>query len=338
MLEVPSAFWGLGACYAVLRIRNGNSLHYLWIGMLLSFSFLTKQYGLGFLPLVLFLLFTHTRKELWLFSTMNIMVGFITPIILSYFYFGSAYISALLPTYGTKSAVDAGFNWSIIDRIVSILLAIMHSFKTNSIVMAVSFFLLALKAGLWKNWIFAALGFFGFSLQFFFTNNSDGHYLLYMFPFVSIMIGNLMVLKCKTVIKRLVYLLMLYMILYQGYLMYYKYVPHWLYDKSDITYHMQVTNICNEYIPMRSLVWIEPITLEAIYFHANIIPPNISTIGYSFGPLGLDFNEALKQFESAEYIIIENGEGSYPFSSTIRDMCKDYESIPITDYLTLFKK
>lgn len=341
LLEVPSAFFGLAACYSILRYRDENTLHSLWIGILISCSFLTKQYGLGFLPLVLYLIFAYTTKNHWLIRVVYTLLGFCIPIILTYVYFGSDFVSTLFPSYGTQSAVNAGFDWSISDRLLSVLRAIFNCFKTNSAIVALSICLLPLayKQGIWKKWIFAILGFIGFSLQFYFTNSSGGHYLLYMFPFVAILIANVASMKYNKLISGIAKLCICYMILWQGYKMFVENVPYWLNDRTEMNYIAEVTNACDKYIPAKSIVWIEPIYLEAVYFYADILPPNIESIGYSFGPLGLDRSAAIKQFEAAEYIIISTtGKMSYEFSVELLEKCDQYELITITESLALYKK
>lgn len=341
LLEVPSAFWGLAAAYFTLKNRNGIFLNYLWVGILVACSFLTKQYGLGFLPLVLYLIIVYFGKKEWLLPSIFVLIGFMIPLIIVFSYFGHNFMGVIFSSYGTQSAMDAGLSWTIGDRLQSVVLALFNCCKTSSAitVLAVCLFPIACIRGVWKSWLFALLGFIGFSLQFYFTNSSGGHYLLYMFPFVGIMIACVVSLNYKKLYKSIAYICVCYMFVWQGYLMYMKYMPYWLKDRTEITYINEVTTFCNEQIPSKSAVWIEPIFLNSVYFYADILPPNLASIGYSFGPLGLDKDAAITQIDSAEYIIIQTkGKASYDFSSEILEYCTQYDSTIISESLTLYIK
>lgn len=341
LLEVPSAFWGLAAAYFTLKNRNGIFLNYLWVGILVACSFLTKQYGLGFLPLVLYLIIVYFGKKEWLLPSIFVLIGFMIPLIIVFSYFGHNFMGVIFSSYGTQSAMDAGLSWTIGDRLQSVVLALFNCCKTSSAItiLAVCLFPIACIHGVWKNWLFALLGFVGFSLQFYFINSSGGHYLLYMFPFVGIMIACVVSLDYNKLCKSIAYICVCYMFVWQGYLMYMKYMPYWLKDRTEINYINEVTTFCNEHIPAKSIVWIEPIYLIAVYFYADILPPNIESIGYSFGPLGLDRQEALNQIESAEYIILQTkGNSSYNFLPELLEVCKQYDSTTISGSLTLYTK
>lgn len=343
LLEVPSAFFGLAACYSILRYRDENTLHGLWIGVLIACSFLTKQYGLGFLPLVLYLIFTQTIKGNRFIRSVYTLIGFFIPVIIIYFYFGHAFVDILFPSYGTQSAVEAGLEWSFSERLLSIIRAIFNCLKTNSIIIALSIGLLpiAYKHGVLNNWLVTLFGFLGFSLQFYFTNNSGGHYLLYMLPFTAIAIANVVSIKYKRWLTSIVYLCIAYMILWQGYRMFAKNVPYWLNDRTEMNYIAEVTEACNKYIPANSIVWVEPIYLIPVYFYADILPPNIESIGYSFGPLGISKQTALKQIDATEYIIMPTeGKSSYDFSSEILEeyIKNHFDRIVTFGSLAIYKK
>lgn len=341
LLEIPSSFWGLFACYATLKLRGKNLLNALWIGILISFSFLTKQYGLGFLPLVLYLIYAYSIRREWIIRTIYVLVGFILPIIFCYFYFGENFISVLFPSYGTQTAIEAGFEWTLLDRLKGIIQVILHCSKTNSsiIIISILLFPIAVKLGVWKPWLFALCGFLGFSLQFFFTNNSlGGHYLLYMFPFVSIMISNVVNLRYGKVSTIVTYICISYMVLWQCYRMFERNIPYWLYNKTEKNRVMPIADYLNNQIPYGSVVWIEPIRLEPVYFYANILPPNLSTIGYSFGTLGLNRDDAFLQIKSANYVILQTkGEPNYSYSEYIKEQCTKYDSIMTIGLYTIYK-
>lgn len=341
LLEVPSSFWGLAACLVTLKVHSKNPILMLFAGLLVSFSYLTKQYGLGFLPLVLYILTCYSPRNKIHIRIMYVLVGFLIPIVFCFIYFGDKFIDVLLPSYGTQTAINAGFDWTITDRIKSVLLTIVNNFKTTSAIVLLSIFLfpLSLKSNEWKSWLFTLLGFMGFSLQFYFTNTSGGHYLLYMFPFSALTISNVTRLNYNKFKSLMVYMCISYMILWQSYKMFCNYIPYWLYDRYEKESITSVTDICNKFIPPKSVVWIEPVYLESVYFYADILPPNLPTIGYAFGPLGIDYEMAKVQYESAEYIIFHNGDKhDYTFSQEILDKCAIHELIYQSESITLFKK
>ena len=80
--------------------------------------------------------------------------------------------------------------------------------------------------------------------------------------------------------------------------------------------------------------------LYHLYFTSNLLPPNMETNGYSFGPLGLNERTAAEQINSADYVIRFSKD--YPYESYFTDSLKHelekYPAISLRDSAILLHK
>ena len=80
--------------------------------------------------------------------------------------------------------------------------------------------------------------------------------------------------------------------------------------------------------------------LYYLYYVADIMPPNIETIGYSFGPQGLNKEKATQQINTADWVIRYSKD--YPYESFFTDSLKHYlehyPTISIQDSTILLHK
>ena len=65
LFEIPSIFWGLLSISLFLKWRDSHPALQIIVGILTACSFLTKQFGAGFLLLVLWLIITSTSSIKW---------------------------------------------------------------------------------------------------------------------------------------------------------------------------------------------------------------------------------------------------------------------------------
>ena len=335
LLEVPSVFWGLAGCYAILKLRDKNPWHGLWMGLLLSFAYLSKQYGLGFLPLALLLIFFSTQRKEWWRRLVAILVGYMIPIIFVILIFGRDFYYVLFPTYGTTFIEGTGVEYTLTMRIESILKAMLRNCTNYALIVVTSLLLLphAIKQKQWKMYVFCLCGYLGFSLQYYFTLTPAMHYALYMMPFVALLIAWISLVDSPRWLKTIVWLSVVYIFLQRGFRLCERNIPSWRREfASDFIRNM--SNYCDENIPPKSVVFLEDWFLEPIYFNAEIMPPLIKEYGYSFGPSGMKYSQAIEQLQQADFAIFKirtnyTEKSVYYFAEQLFQQIKEY---PYNEY------
>lgn len=326
LLEVPSLFWGLMSSWLILKFKNRSSYHLLWIGIISSFSFLTKQYGLGFVVLDFLIIVAINRKS-WKECLLFIM-GYIVPVSVCILIWKQDFINIIFSSYGTTTAKDAGYDISI-------------GFKIRKVWNSLWYFMYmicpAVLIGLiWliKTWrqdnfwglLYCYCGIVGFSLQFIFSGGF--HYYMYLVPFACLVITVILSINDGKLFTGIKYLFVIFTILITLYKVYYNRV-YKLYYKSDEKEKQEIlTNNIKCYIDKGDKLWVVHGGLYYLLFTADVLPPNISTIGYSFGPLGLNESKAFEQAKDADFVIRFSKD--YSFESFFTDSLKTYvETYPI---------
>ena len=319
LLEVPSTFFGLGGCYTLLHFRNKNIWHEAWIGCIVACAYLCKQYGLGYLPLALLLIFCYTNRTEWWKRILLLLAGFVLPIVAVTVYFGSAFYAILLPTYGTSFLESTEIEYSIAMRLDNIRKAVVNSLTNYAIPVVLATLLspFAIKQKEWRMFVFALCGYLGFSLQYYFTLTPALHYAFYMMPFVALMIAWISKIDAPKWILAIAWLGIAYCFVQRSYRLVERCVPVW---QSEL-YCWDIRTIsayCEENIPPQSKVFLECYGYEAVYFNAPILPPMLDKYGYSFGPSGLNYEQALEQLQYADYAILDAPEEeNYYFSKRL---------------------
>lgn len=322
LLEVPSVFWGLGGCFALLHFRNKSVWHMVWIGCVLAGAYLTKQYGLGFLPLGIMLLFFYTERKDWWKRILLLVAGYALPILAVVLYFGDSFYYVLFPTYGTSFLNTTEIEYTFTMRVSNILQATFRNLLNYALVVATAFLLLpwAIKQNKWRMFVFALCGFLGFSLQYYFTITIYAHYALYMIPFVALLIAWISRIDAPKWLLVAMWLSVAYCFLKRGYRLVGRDMPAWC-SEQDHGVVRDVTAYCDAHIPPQSKVFLESYWIEAIYFNAQILPTLMNKYGYSFGPSALNYEQALEQLKEADFAILgaldENGDNYYYFSERL---------------------
>lgn len=328
LLEVPSVFWGLAGCYALLKLRDANPWHGLWMGPLLAFAYLSKQYGLGFLPLALLLCFFFTPRSEWWRRMVAILVGYMIPIIVVILLFGRDFYFVLFPTYGTTFIEGTGIEYTLEMRIESILKAMLRNCTNYALIVVTSLLLLphAIKQKQWKMYVFCLCGYLGFSLQYYFTLTPSMHYALYMVPFVALLIAWISLFDAPRWLKTIVWLSVVYMFLQRGYRLLDRNIAAWQSEDAS-AFIRDMSDYCKKNIPPKSVVFLENWFLEPIYYNADILPPLIKEYGYSFGPSGMKYSQAIEQLQQADYAIFTKDSTkrkNYYFSEQLFQQIKEY--------------
>lgn len=338
LLEIPSMFFGLMSCYLVLKYQETESvLHYLWIGGICACSFLCKQFGLGFLPLALYLIIffnndSRIKKSIFL------LIGYSIPIIACFIIWGKEFIPLILSGYGTTSAESAGYDVSIQAKLMQIIGNCIYHFKRINpiIILSLLFVPVIFKQKKWKEYLFCLCGLLGFMLQFYFVKGGL-HYQLYTIPFSVMVIAILLSLNLKRWQKIIIYIFAGITITLTLYSTYNNRV-YKLYIKSDLKQEqIDCAKWISENTEEGKTLFIVHGGLFYNYYLTNTLPANISTIGYSFGPLGLNKNECRQQIDSADYILRFTKDYPYEsfFTSDMKAKCEDMPSIYYNDEIVL---
>lgn len=320
LLEIPFMFWGMMACWLSLEWRNNSSWFYILVGVFCACSFLSKQFGLGFLVLGMYATIFIAKRD---FKTVLMyIIGYILPIVICYLFFGKEFLSStiLQNGYGTVAAVDAGYDISFIAKSRQYLEGLKFYLIYVCPIVVVSFLFLY---NLWKqgriaNIIFAYCGILGFALQFFFA--SSEHYMIPLVPFGIITATEILSIKNNKylqLVKGIAIVCLVCIALYKTY----NNRVYKLYIKRDIRTEQQIfTNEIKKYVSNDDVLYIVHGGLYYLYFTADILPPNISTVGYSFGPMGLNTEQCINQIKSADYVIRYSAD--YPYESYFTDSVK----------------
>ncbi|MDR0370250.1 MAG: hypothetical protein LBH80_00115 [Prevotellaceae bacterium] len=304
LLELPGVLFGLWAC--VLAIHYGkNTYIFLLTGLIASAAFWSKQYGIGFIPLILILIYftgEHKYKQISLFI-LGVAVSFIFMAIALPSVYDNLYNG-----YGTDAAANDYYDdkvvrnlfWAFdyyIKRICPCLLfAPLIPFFKNNTKKEYGYF------------IFLLSGFGGFLCQFYF--NKGDHYFLYMLPFSSILTALLIkkIADWKPKLMPAYYLVLVIMIIrlvnsvYKNQL-YYGYIA-----RNERKEQLILADKIKQHIGrVDASVYIYDIQLISQYYLTGYKPPKVAgKYDFSFGPLF--YNEQLirTKFNVSDYILRED--------------------------------
>lgn len=336
MLETPSVFWGMLSCLLIIIFKNKHSYNYLWIGFLCCFSFLTKQFGLGFFPLGIYLICIYSNDNK-IQKLLSFIIGFFIPLIFCFTYWEKDFLNIIFSGYGTISAKEAGWDVSLIGKLEQIYENSLYNFKRINPIVPISliFTPYIIEQNKWKEFLFAWLG-FGFLLQYYFIGGGL-HYQLYVIPFYIIIMCILLSLKVNKVMKYSIIAFTLLSISLSLYSTYYNRV-YKIYIKSD-TKNEQINraNFVKENTEDNKSLFIVNTGLQEIYFLSQMLPPNIDKIGYSFGALGVNKEEGKKQVEDADYILRFTADYAYDafFTPELKEYCEQKPSIYYNEDIVL---
>jgi hypothetical protein len=180
ILEIPSAFWGIIALYLPIRYKD-KCLPAFLSGIAAALSVLTKQYGIGFLFLSMFILL-HNRQK-WKLSA-SLLSGFALPLLIMFFLLPEMSTIFLGNGYGTNQANGTS---GVITRALQQLFAgyAYLLIRLPLLALALPLVFVIPKDKRQYGWA-CLLGLGGFMLQFVFAYMP--HYILYVIPFASIYI------------------------------------------------------------------------------------------------------------------------------------------------------
>lgn len=340
LLEMPSIFFGLMSCYFILWFQNRSFYNFIWIGVVCAGSFLCKQFGLGFLPLALYLImfFNNDNK---IKKSIFLLFGYSMPIIACFILWGKDFIPLILSGYGTTSAESAGYDVSMQAKFMQIIGNCIYHFKRINpiIILSLLFVPVIFKQKKWKEYLFCLCGLLGFMLQFYFVKGGL-HYQLYTIPFSVMVVAILLSLNVKQWQKIIIYIFVGITLILSLYSTYNNRV-YKIYVKSDSKQEqINCAKWLNKNIEEGKTLFIVHGGIFYNYYLTNILPANISTIGYSFGPLGLNEDECSQQIDSSDYILRFTKD--YPhesfFTQEMKTKCEEMTSLYYNNEIVLHVK
>jgi len=289
LLEMPALFFGLLAIYICL-IKNAKSELFLLVGLFSAFSFLSKQYGLGFFALSVFLVLFDNDK---LKKTLFVILGFSLPVFVCFLVWGNDFLNAIFTEYGKNRTVSESL-LSLIDRIIYLFIRI-------PVLIAAIYFIPVtyIKSDTQhkKAIAFLTVAISGFFLQFYFAKYA--HYYLLILPFVSILTF-LILNNNKT---KITYFIVSLSFLMSVYATYHDqvYKVYFLKNELKASQYKLAEEILKNTDQSKTL-YISEVGLISQYYLTNMQPPNMATIGYSFG-MALNNETHIHQINSAGYIL-----------------------------------
>ena len=326
-LEVSTVMFGLLAIWMVMIQAKKEVLYLFLSGVAASCSFLCKQYGLGFSFLCLYLLL-FWRKSNGI-KAFVFVLGFLLPTLLCYTIWGQDIIDmTLLNGYGTT--IDESYSRGADYKINNILSACRLFFirVAPALPATLLFIPLIVREKRTIVAVFCWLGVLGFILQYWF--HFEPHYVLIMLPFAMILFALVISLlpKAKKILTALFLVGLLGEVSYSLYADYHNRVGK-LYLHPEYQQNMQrLSDEIKKRIPEGATLYIPNGGLYFVYYQTNIIPPNLSTIGYSYGGAGLTIDGAFQQVKSADYVLSFDWEQAEPYyTKELKEFIYSHEEV-----------
>ena len=307
LFEIPSVFWGLLSISLFLKCKDSHPAWQIIVGALACCSFLTKQFGAGFLLLVLWLIVTSANSNKWK-QTGYYLLGYSMPLLICLACWGTdIYQSILFNGYGSDT-MDA--YWGKETTFASKIMRIWDNLFafTNRIAPVIYIALILLpiifKQDKWREALLCFFGIGGFLLQFFFVHGGL-HYFQYMIPFALLLIPIVCTLNLNKYVRLIAYMVIGWTAVLGIYSAYHnrvwkvylrngkqEYENQWKFGK-------QIADIVQDgetvFIPHGGTCY--------VYYTANLYPSCMAEIGYGVGPMELDIEHAAKWVANTDYVL-----------------------------------
>lgn len=307
LFEIPSVFWGLLAISLFLKWKDSHPAWQIIVGALACCSFFTKQFGAGFLLLVLWLIVTSKSTTKWK-QTGYYFLGYCIPLLVCFCCWGmDIYQSILFNGYGTD-AMDAywGRETTFTTKLVRLWENLM--LFANRIVPFVYAALLLLpfmfKQDKWREALCCFFGIGGFLLQFFFVHGGH-HYFLYMLPFALLLIPIMLSLNLNKYVRSAVWVIIGWTMVLGIYSAYHNRVwKRYLHDgKKDYENQWKMGKQLSDIVQDGETIFIPHGGVCYLYYTANLYPSCMAEIGYGVGPMEVSVEAASKWVSEADYVL-----------------------------------
>lgn len=317
ILEIPTVMFGLLAIWMVMIQAKNEALYLFLSGVAASCAYLCKQYGLGFAFLCMYLMLFWRKSDGLILRGRQIIVfvlGFLLPVLLCLAIWGRSFIEmTLLNGYGTsiEKSYGRGAEHKMNNTISAFRLLFIRLAPALSPTLLFIPLIVREKKTIMA--VFCWLGILGFMLQYWF--HFEPHYMLILLPFAMILFSLVISLlpKARKIVAALFLVALLGEVSYSLYADYHNRIGK-LYLHPEYQQKMRhLSDEVKERIPEGATLYILNGGLYFVYYQTNIVPPNLSTIGYSYGGAGLTIENAFRQAESADYVLSFDWEGAEPY-------------------------
>ena len=350
LFEIPSIFWGLLSISLYCRWNNSHPALQIVVGALACCSFLTKQFGAGFLLLVLWLIITSTSSKKWK-QIGYYLLGYSLPLLICLSYLGSdIFQSILFNGYGTDK-MDAywGRETTFISKLLRMWRNLMYVVNLIVPIVYVAIILLPIifKQNKWSKALFCFFGIGGFSLQFFFVHGGY-HYFLYMIPLALLLIPILLTLNLNKYMRGAIWIAIGITVILGIYSSYYNrmwkiYLQN---GKNSYTEQWMIGKYVADIIPDGKTVFIPHEGICFIYYTANLYPSScMAEIGYGIGSMEVDIETAEKWVKNTDYVLHYTREMMYDlykgqdfeyfYNDSIQQYVDQFYSDTITENIVL---
>ncbi len=344
LLEIPSTFFGLLASCLILYHNKRSSWWFMLYGIVAACAFWTKQYGLGYFFLCALLIVF--QKKRWQKLGLYIL-GYVLTFIICFGIWGENLLPLVTTGYGTKSAIEAGYDRSLQGILYSYTDFITWFVKKNVPILPLSllFVFVPFKDRAKRlEWLFCLFGFFGFSLIFIF--NISLHYCQYLLPFVlvlGLLLGTYLPLISNLYLRKginIVYILLMSVTIVSN--MNKTYRSRLFQVNPEVQLHDEkckaIAQTLQKYVQKDETIWIFQYDLIQVYYYGQFTPPNVKTRGYSFGSLAINQEKTWKNILVADYIFMYNTihPNEYVLTDSVKTYLEQYRAIPIDAETVLY--
>lgn len=307
LFEIPSVFWGLLAISLYYRWKDDNPAWQIIVGVIACCSFLTKQFGAGFLILVLWLIITSTSKNKW--KQMGFyLLGYCLPLLVCFAFWGTdIYQSILLNGYGTEK-MDAywGKKTTLSSKLICIWDNLLHF--VNRFVPFIYFAIILLPLMLiqnkWREALCCFFGVGGFALQYYFVHGGP-HYYQYMLPFALLLISVVQTLDLNKYVRFCACIAIGWTMILGTYSAYYNRVwKIYLHNgKKNYEHQWSMGKKIADIVQEGETIFIPHGGICYLFYTANLYPSCMAEIGYGVGPMEIDIEHAAKWVANTDYVL-----------------------------------
>ena len=307
LFEIPSVFWGLLAISLFLKWKESHPAWQIIVGAIACCSFLTKQFGAGFLMLVLWLIVTSTSENKW--KQMGYyLLGYCLPLLICLACWGTdIYRSILFNGYGTD-VMDAywGRETTFASKIARLWgnLLLFANRLVPHIYVAILLLPFMFVRNKWREALCCFFGIGGFLLQFFFVHGGH-HYFQYMLPFALLLIPIMLSLDLNKYVRVAVWAIIAWTTILGIYSAYHNRVwKRYLHDgKKDYEHQWVMGKRVADIVQDGETVFIPHGGICYLYYTANLYPSCMAEIGYGVGPMEVDIEHAAKWVANTDYVL-----------------------------------
>ena len=307
LFEIPSVFWGLLAISLFLKWKDSYPAWQIIVGAITCCSFLTKQFGAGFLMLVLWLIVTSTSENKWK-QTGFYLLGYCLPLLICLACWGTdIYRSILFNGYGTD-VMDAywGRETTFASKIARLWgnLLLFANRLVPHIYVAISLLPFMFVRNKWREALCCFFGIGGFLLQFFFVHGGH-HYFQYMLPFALLLIPIMLSLDLNKYVRVAVWGIIGWTTMLGMYSAYHNRVwKRYLHEgKRDYENQWKMGAQIASIVQDGETVFIPHGGICYLYYTANLYPSCMAEIGYGVGPMEVDIEHAAKWVANTDYVL-----------------------------------